>query len=394
MPPIENLRIHFYGVQGSGSVFPSRREREAQRAYDDARLLEQVFADLASHTDADGRLNVTIEELVGGPPDRRSLRAYRDRFDLPESRVYGGWTTSVRIETADGFDILVDCGSGFRLAAKDLMAKWGQAPDREMFILGTHSHYDHTEGFDQTAVCFDPRNRIHVLAERQFLQALDQNLGIFSRHVDVHLRGVQTPLSYEVMPARFDSTEIRDLTRDPPPAERDPVVGAYHDLSEPIRIGSTTITPFEVFHPSPCLAYKFERGGKTFVFCTDHELRHGEDPTDPRQIASEEAETRLRQHAQDADLLYRDGQFFRVEYDGHQGIGSPHGVPRMDWGHSCIEDVLDMAQACRVKRTLVGHHDPNRDWSERNWIDETLRRRSDQTGLSFELARAETVIDL
>ncbi len=96
----------------------------------------------------------------------------------------------------------------------------------------------------------------------------------------------------------------------------------------------------------------------------------------------------------DADVLYRDGQFFRIEYDGEMGIGSPHGVSRLDWGHSCIEDVIEMALECRVKMTYIGHHDPNRDWSERNWIDETLRRKSEQTGAGFELARAETVIDL
>jgi hypothetical protein len=28
---IENMRIHFYGVQGSGSVFPAKAEREAAR---------------------------------------------------------------------------------------------------------------------------------------------------------------------------------------------------------------------------------------------------------------------------------------------------------------------------------------------------------------------------
>ena len=58
-------------------------------------------------------------------------------------------------------------------------------------------------------------------------------------------------------------------------------------------------------------------------------------------------------------------------------------------GHSCIEDVVEMAEKCRVKHTYIGHHDPNRDWSERNWIDEILNRKSEQIGLQFELARAE-----
>ena len=196
------------------------------------------------------------------------------------------------------------------------------------------------------------------------------------------------------MPAVFDSVEIRNLSKYPQPEPRDPMVGKYHSIDQPIQIGETTIQPFEVCHPDPCLGYRIEHAGKVFVYCTDHELRRGEDPAHPLQIASLEAEARLQKQAMNADLLYRDGQFLRVEYDGDQGIGSSYGVSRQDWGHSCIEDVIDMAEACNVKRTLIGHHDPNRVWAERNWIDETLARASAQMNRKIEFAQAETIIDL
>ena len=137
-----------------------------------------------------------------------------------------------------------------------------------------------------------------------------------------------------------------------------------------------------------------ENAGHRFVFCTDHELRRGPDDSDPRQIASREAERRLIQQARGADLLYRDGQYLRTEYDGLKGVGSSTPVPRLDWGHSCIEDIQEMVAACQISRTLIGHHDPNREWSEREWIDQSLQRSSRGTGSSIELARAETVIDL
>jgi hypothetical protein len=47
-----------------------------------------------------------------------------------------------------------------------------------------------------------------------------------------------------------------------------------------------------------------------------------------------------------------------------------------------------------VRHTLIGHHDPNRSWAERNWIDESLARWSSGNGRRVELARAETVFDL
>ncbi len=394
MSNIENLRIHFYGVQGSGSIFPGKTEREETRKHSDLALLQQVFEQVASHTGSDGKLSASVEDIIGGPLERRTLEKYRAQFALEEQRVYGGWTTCFRIETADGDDIVLDCGSGFRICAGDIAAKWADQDERHLYIFGSHAHFDHTEGFDQAAVCFDPRNHIHMLANREYLAAMDINLGIFSHEIGIDLQGIQTPLNYELMPAQFDSCEIRDLAQHPAPAEPDKMVHRYHDINEPIEIGETRIQAFEVFHPDPCLAYRIERKGKVFVFCTDHELRRGEDPDDPLQQASLAAEERLRELSQDADVLYRDGQYLHIEYDGHQGIGSPFGVSRLDWGHSCMEDVMDMAEACNIKHTYIGHHDPNRTWAERNWMDETLARRSEQTGLKFELARAETVIDL
>jgi phosphoribosyl 1,2-cyclic phosphodiesterase len=391
---LANLRIHFYGVQGSGSIFSPRAERAAFRELSDYELLRRVFADVARHADGSGRLNCLVEDILGGPVDPQTLLAYRRRFDVPEPRVYGGWTTCVRVETSDGHDLVFDCGSGFRNCAIDLQAKWGDRPARELHLFGSHSHFDHTEGFDQAAVCFDRRNTINVYGNRQFLWALDSNLGIFSHHVADEVRGVHTPLTYAIMPAGFRACEIRDTASEPPPTTAGEQDGRrFFDVREPIRIGRTTVRPFEVFHPAPCLAYRIDHGGRSFVFCTDHELRRGPDAGHPAQHASLAAEARLVEHVRGADLLYRDGQYLRAEYDGREGIGSSAPVPRLDWGHSCIEDVIEMARACRVRRTLIGHHDPNRNWADRNRLDSMLAQSGDGESM-FEMARAETVIEL
>lgn len=390
--PIANLRVHLYGTQGSGSIFPSRAERAAFQEQADHELLRLVFEDMARVAAERGRLPDSVEDLLGGPINRKTLAAYRSRFDVPEPRVYGGWTTCVRVETADGYDIVFDCGSGFRNCARDLQAKWGLRSERHLYLFGSHSHLDHTEGFDQAAVCFDPRNHLHIYGNRQFLRALDFNLGIFSRRVDDTVQGVQTPIFFGVMPAKFHACLIAPRLAAEPDAV--PSLNAdVHDISLPIRIGATTITAFEVFHPAPCLAYRVEHGGKTLVFCTDHELWHGA-PDHEAADASRAAEDRLIAHATGADLLYRDAQYLRAEYDGIKGIGTSGAISRAGWGHSCIEDVIDMATACGVRRTLLGHHDPNRDWSERNWLDESIARRLAGGETRIEFARAETTYEL
>ena len=391
---IKNLRIRFYGVQGSGSTFPSRRESAALQEVMDYELLKLVFKDLSERMDGENRFESSIEEYLGGPVNRKTLLRYRKRFKVAPPRIYGGWTTCMHIETADGYDIVLDCGSGFRNCAKDLQDKWGARIKRELHIFGSHSHFDHTEGFDQAGVCFDPRNTIIIHGNYQYLYSLNSYLGIFSQFVPEDVKGLQTPINFSNMPAGFKGIEIRDMA--------DPVVNArqksvhwdLHDVTRPIEIGDTRVTAFFVYHPALCLAYKVEHGGKKFIYCTDHELRHGDDPDAPEQKRSEACEAELVKHAMDADAMYRDGQYLRSEYDGHTGIGSSTPVPRIDWGHSCIEDVEEMALNCRVKHTYIGHHDPNREWSERNWIDEALARGSRGRREQIEFARAGTIIDL
>ena len=169
--PIENMRIHFYGVQGSGSIFPSKAEREEARLHADLDLLQRVFDDLSQYLNHRDKLAAPLEALLGGPVNRKNLEAYRHQFRLQEPRSYGGWTTCVRIETSDGNDLVFDCGSGFRICAGDIMRKWGSQDERHLYIFGSHAHYDHTEGFDQAAVCFDPRNHIHIYGNRYYLKA-------------------------------------------------------------------------------------------------------------------------------------------------------------------------------------------------------------------------------
>ena len=74
--------------------------------------------------------------------------------------------------------------------------------------------------------------------------------------------------------------------------------------------------------------------------------------------------------------------------------GSSFMVSRMDWGHSCIEDVVERAHKAGVKRCYIGHHDPDRSWRDRSQIDEDLRKESAGTSCHVELANDRYVLDL
>ncbi len=82
MSEIENLRTHFYGVQGSGSIFPAKAERMETQEFSDLNLLTHVFQDIRLHAGADNKLDTSAEDILGGSIDRQTLAQYRQNFSL------------------------------------------------------------------------------------------------------------------------------------------------------------------------------------------------------------------------------------------------------------------------------------------------------------------------
>jgi phosphoribosyl 1,2-cyclic phosphodiesterase len=351
--------------------------------------LAKVAADMQRKT-GDGRCSV--EDLLNGPPTQINIEAYQRQIGLPAIPFYGGETTCVQVDTADGNVIILDAGSGIRRASLELVRRWQNRSDRTLYLFGSHEHLDHRSGLTFARFCYVGDNpfTLRIYGSQQFLFALDQHYGLFSR-VITDMTYVDDPIDFHHMPARFIGTEFRIATANAQPRQKHWEV---RDIG-PIRIGNTTVTPFEVYHGiACCLAYKIEHGGKSFVFCTDHELRRGEDENNPRQKRSREAEQVLRRHCMNADLAYMDGQYFLEEYLGHKGIGDFPPVKRVDWGHGCVEDIVDRAVACNIRRTLVGHHDPERSWPERHEMDRNLAKLSAGKPNQLQLADSDLVIEL
>lgn len=396
--PIRNLRITFWGTQGSVQHFPGP---EAIRTFSDqiaVGMVRRVLDDIAAHISNGKPQGVAVEDLLGGPPTDAAIQKYFERLGRDRPNVYGGETTCTEIETADGFVFVIDGGSGIRQFAKHRVRTWADRADRTLYIFGTHDHLDHRIGLPFSDICFVKPNPFHlnVYGNSRFLSALDDRFGVFSKTI-TKWTYLDDPLDYRMISATFSAFEFRNFENADPHAKTDPP-WEVRNLNIPIQIGATTITPFEIYHATtPCLAYKFQHGGATFVFCTDHELRHPDgDPDDPRQLASEEAERRIRAHCQGIEAAYFDGQYLLDEYLGRRGAGSSSllAISRRDWGHSCIEDVVERAKACGVKRTFIGHHDPDREWMDRVQLDKQLQKECAGTGIQIELAKDRYTFDL
>jgi hypothetical protein len=391
--PIRNLRITFWGVQGSCPIFPTPFGAQEFSRRLVIQSLARTFDEMGklARQSTDGR--ISIEELLGGPVSRSNIEEFQSKIGLPDLPVYGGDTTCIQVETSEGDILIFDAGSGIRRCSLDIVRKWANRKDRTLHIFGSHEHLDHRSGLTFSRFCYVEPNpfKVHVYGSYQFLHALDQHYGLFSREVS-ETTYVDDPVDYTTMPATFLGTEFR---RSDDAMVRKHRHWAVRDLAEPIRIGQTKVTPFEVYHVIPCcLAYKVEHKGATFLFCTDHERRRGTDLNDPRQLRSIAAEQRLVECSRNVDVAYVDGQYFVDEYFGKKGIGSLPPVSRIDWGHTCIEDAIDRAIQCNVKRTYIGHHDPERSWTEKVEMDRHLAQLCKGKPYQIQLAEGDSVIDL
>jgi hypothetical protein len=289
-----------------------------------------------------------------------------------------------------------DGGSGIRHCAMNLVEQWRDREDKTVHIFGSHEHLDHRSGLPFSRFCFvrDRPFNLKIYGTYQFLMALDSRFGIFSRKI-TEITHMDDPLDYRMMSASFAGFEFRDFKHmEGIDMSRTPSWG-IRDISQPVQIGSTRITAFHLYHGlTKCLGYRIDHLGSSFVFCTDHELRRGPSEADERQQLSREAEQRLRANCKDADLAYFDGQYFLSEYQGKDGIGSSPPISRLDWGHSCVEDVIDRVKECGIKHCVVGHHDPDREWTDQMKMDAYLEKQCEGKPYKIELARGDSVLEI
>lgn len=315
--------------------------------------------------------------------------------DLP---IFGGETTCIEVETSEGNVIILDCGSGIRNCAAEILRRRSETQLKEISLFGSHSHLDHRIGLSFAGICFaNPPFEIQVFGCSGFLKALDARFALFSHAVSESTYH-DDPVDFASMSASFRGIEIRaleggeELGTSAPWQER--------DIAEPIKIGSTEVRPFRAYHGlTKCLGYKIEHGGKAFVFSTDHE-KLSPDASSHSHLGSDaiteslHADQELVEMCQGADLAYFDGQYFREEYYGHQSIGANPAVSRVGWGHGCVEDILDRVIQTGINHALIGHHDPQRSWPAQVAMAEQLQKFSAGKDFQIELARDGQSVEL
>ncbi len=386
------MRVTFWGTRGSCPTFPAPWEVQEYSGRLSLETVRAVSAYLAEQLEKGVSLE-ELRELLQGAPEKLA-----DELTIDELPIFGGETTCVEVETSEGNRFIFDWGSGIRHCASKIMRERGDTRLKQLYLFGSHEHLDHRIGLSFAGFCFaDPPFDIQVFGNSGVLRALDEHFGFFS-HTVSESTYLDDPIDYRVATASFRGFEIRTL--DGEQAEKTDGLWEVWDIAEPIRIGSTVVKPFQVYHGlTGCLGYKIEHGGKSFVFCTDHEKLSEEVASESgvesgELLRSIRADEEIGRMCQGVDLAYFDGQYTRDEYRGRRNIDAKPPVPRVSWGHGCIEDIIDRVRDTGIRRALIGHHDPERSWPAQLAMNERLLGFSAGQGFQIELARDGQVIEL
>ena len=244
------------------------------------------------------------------------VKFYGTRGSIPicdkEFQQFGGNTTCIQIETSNK-DVLgiFDAGTGIRKLGIDIYKDREEIP-KDFFVVFSHFHWDHIQGFPFFNPAYDKDVRITFVAMGKQHQITD-----LREVLALQMQNLYFPVQLDNMGAKFHFLLPDKMT-------------SYFNL--------TKLTCVKQNHPGGSYGYRMEREGKVLVICTD--LEHANDVIDQDVV----------ELARGADLLIHEAQYTSEELEKYRG-----------WGHSSYEQALKVAEMAGVKRLVMTHHDPNHD---------------------------------
>jgi phosphoribosyl 1,2-cyclic phosphodiesterase len=252
---------------------------------------------------------------------------------------YGGNTPCVSLHHPDGGLLVFDAGTGIRELGKSLTANHDA-----IYILLSHAHWDHIQGFPFFAPIYQA-NRDIIMFPTFF-----GGTTVCGMCQELKVGGARTmacPLLAQMDGAHFPvrSEQVPSRTR-----------CVTEDEMGFLRTRGFNISKIAANHPGGSFGYKVEHDGRTFIYLTDNEL----EPPYPKTTDWEG----FINFCWGADVLIHDAQYLEPDM--------PH---KHGWGHSLINQVCELAAKAEVKHLILYHHDPDRSDEELDDIQEYTRGR-------------------
>jgi phosphoribosyl 1,2-cyclic phosphodiesterase len=273
----------------------------------------------------------------------------------PDTVRYGGNTACVEFR-GGGEIIILDSGTGIRPLGQALDAEFaGKALNLTLLI--THSHWDHIQGFPFFRPAYEPGNHLRILG---FEGTRDGLAGIFSTQME----SPYFPIGLGELPGHLAFEELRTME---------------------IAVGAVKVQAAFANHPGVCVGYRLNTRAGSVAYLPDHEpfhrMRNPHTVPDAlrdqaRDFARSEDEKIVR-FLDGVDALILDAQFDADEYARHTG-----------WGHSSVDDAVDLALRAKAKRLFLFHHDPAHSDDKMDQMVGHARKLAAKSGKGLEVEAA------
>lgn len=231
----------------------------------------------------------------------------------PRYARYGGNTSCVSVDVGGEPLYVFDCGSGIKGLSDRIMTTPTTRFSARIFI--SHTHWDHINTVPFFTPLYLRGNQIEIFGPYQ------GNLTI-ERAISAQMESVYFPVTVREFGARLMFRDLRE---------------------ESLEFGPVRIDTMLLRHPGYCLGYKLTCRNRNICYITDNELYL---PTHPQHDAR--YVQNLANFVRGADVLITDTTYRDHEYPS-----------KVDWGHSCVSQVAELAARAEVKRLHLFHHDPD-----------------------------------
>lgn len=306
-------------------------ELRAYEELNDTKLI--VVSSKSYHYDRKKAFKSGVDGYINKPIREKDfvskiMRIYDDKMDLSfwgvrgtlpvpgeKSVRYGGNTSCVTIEFSCGDFLIFDAGSGIKELSNWMMSLGQKKIEAKIFI--SHPHWDHINALPFFVPLYIQGNIFEVFGPRHDDITVHQ---LISAQMD----GVYFPITIQEFAS---SVTFRDL----------------HE--EELEFDGITIKTMLLHHPGQCLGYRIEYKGRSICYITDNELflEDDEEHYDSFYVR------RLAKFIEGCDALITDSTYTDEEYANG----------KVGWGHSCISQVIDLADRANVKTLYLFHHDPD-----------------------------------
>ena len=225
--------------------------------------------------------------------------------------TFGGDTSCVEIITGGDEYVICDLGTGVREFGNHVMAEHDPAAKRCFNVFLSHLHWDHIMGFPFFRPAYIRGNLIRIHSSH----------AVVSEALHKQQSEPCFPVDFRALPATIEFVAL--------------------EPGQTSQIAGLSVTTIKQFHAGDSYGYRFTRGDKTIVYSTDCEHKYSNLDQSYPFIA----------FYRNADVLI---------FDAMYSLADAISV-KEDWGHSSNVVAVELAQAARVKRLVLFHHEPAYD---------------------------------